>query len=110
MIRCFIIPLLLVFHFTFLYGQQFRINTYNAQNGLPSNKIHAVIQDTIGFIWIASDAGLIRFDGKEFVILDHGIESKYIKDFCYRKSGKMIISTDAGIHEVVMRNDTAYFS
>jgi two-component sensor histidine kinase len=35
-------------------------------NGLPSNKVYDIKQDSKGFIWIASDEGLSRFNGTTF--------------------------------------------
>lgn len=35
--------------------------------GLPSNAVFSINQDPQGFIWIASDDGICRFDGVEFV-------------------------------------------
>lgn len=37
------------------------------ENGLPSNEVYQTLQDNFGFIWIASDAGLFRYDGIRFV-------------------------------------------
>jgi len=37
--------------------------TLNEENGLPSNEVYQVIQDEKGFMWIACDAGLFRYDG-----------------------------------------------
>lgn len=37
-------------------------------DGLPSRQLRALVQDTAGFLWIGSDAGLARFDGIEFDI------------------------------------------
>lgn len=36
------------------------------EDGLPSNEIYQTLQDSFGFIWIASDAGLYRYDGFKF--------------------------------------------
>lgn len=36
-------------------------------DGLPSNTINAVIRDSRGFIWIASENGVVRYDGYSFV-------------------------------------------
>ncbi|MET0505399.1 MAG: ATP-binding protein [Luteibacter sp.] len=44
---------------------QFR--SYGLHEGLPSSKVHAVAQDSRGFIWVATAVGLSRFDGVEFV-------------------------------------------
>ena len=40
--------------------------TFNAQNGLYANKVRQIVQDSLGLIWIASNEGLIRFDGYDF--------------------------------------------
>ncbi len=40
---------------------------YNTQNGLPSNIVYDILEDKTGFIWIATDQGVSRFDGKKFV-------------------------------------------
>ncbi len=36
------------------------------EDGLSSNSINCIIQDSVGFMWFGSDAGLERFDGYEF--------------------------------------------
>ncbi len=40
---------------------------YTIENGLPSSLIKDVNIDNNGFVWIATQAGLSRFDGKRFV-------------------------------------------
>jgi ligand-binding sensor domain-containing protein len=39
----------------------------NSQNGLPSNTVYEILQDSVGYIWIGHDRGLSRYDGKSFV-------------------------------------------
>lgn len=39
---------------------------FSTENGLPSNTVYDIFEDKKGFIWIASDAGLTRYDGFEF--------------------------------------------
>lgn len=38
----------------------------NKSNGLPSNSIYDLFQDSKGFIWIANNEGLTRYDGFEY--------------------------------------------
>lgn len=38
----------------------------NKANGLPSNTVYYIYQDSKGFIWVAHDEGLSRYDGYEF--------------------------------------------
>jgi len=46
------------------HKMQFR--HFTMADGLPSRRLRALVQDTAGFLWIGSDAGLARFDGVEF--------------------------------------------
>jgi ligand-binding sensor domain-containing protein len=39
----------------------------NNLNGLPSNTVYDILQDEMGFVWVAHDKGLSRYDGKTFV-------------------------------------------
>ncbi|TCD10784.1 hypothetical protein EZ449_07810 [Pedobacter frigidisoli] len=57
--------------FFFLYkpvhGQNYvKLNTFNTDQGLPSNHIYDIVEDNRGFLWITTDNGISRFDGKYF--------------------------------------------
>jgi streptogramin lyase len=39
---------------------------FSVNNGLPSSECHAVMQDSKGYIWIATDAGVVKYDGYRF--------------------------------------------
>lgn len=50
-----------------VYGQKFnKIGTFTTNDGLPSNHIYDFTEDNNGFLWIATDNGVSRFDGKYF--------------------------------------------
>src|SRR5688500_19586653 len=38
-------------------------NQWQTEHGLPQNAIHCMAQDRVGFIWIGTESGLVRFDG-----------------------------------------------
>ena len=48
------------------YGQQL----WQTDNGLPQNAVHAILQTTDGYLWLATDGGLVRFDGVDFTLFD----------------------------------------
>lgn len=48
--------------------QKISFQNYTTRNGLSANKINAVLQDNLGFLWFATEDGLNRFDGYEFKI------------------------------------------
>ena len=45
-------------------GQRFE--TYSTQDGLPSVVVESLATDEAGFLWIATQGGLARFDGSNF--------------------------------------------
>ncbi len=48
------------------YGRQ----TWQTESGLPQNTIHAILQTHDGYIWLATEGGLVRFDGLKFQVYD----------------------------------------
>ncbi|MGB8193457.1 MAG: triple tyrosine motif-containing protein [Chitinophagaceae bacterium] len=48
------------------FSQKYVLNRLSQADGLASNFVHCVWQDKQGFIWIGSDNGLQRYDGRSF--------------------------------------------
>jgi ligand-binding sensor domain-containing protein len=51
---------------SFAQAPQPAFRQYTASHGLPSSETHDLFQDHNGYIWIATDRGLSRFNGYEF--------------------------------------------
>lgn len=49
---------------TFVYSQNFK--HYNNYNGLVNNHIKGIQMDSMGYTWIGTENGLVRFDGTLF--------------------------------------------
>ena len=45
---------------------QFAMTNLSVENGLSNNYVKDIVQDNQGFIWVATETGLNRFDGKNF--------------------------------------------
>ena len=43
-----------------------RFISYSAADGLPSNTVYAITQDTDGVLWVGTRNGLASFDGSRF--------------------------------------------
>ena len=50
----------------------FQLDSWTTANGLPSNTITLVRQTRDGYLWLATDNGLARFDGIRFTIFSKG--------------------------------------
>lgn len=59
--------LIICFLFTFTVWAQNPITyAFDAKNGLPDNEVYDLEQDDKGFIWVASNGGLLRYNGTTF--------------------------------------------
>ena len=47
----------------FIYAQ---MPPYDINSGLPANEVSDLVKDKSGYIWIATEKGLSRFDGYHF--------------------------------------------
>jgi ligand-binding sensor domain-containing protein len=45
---------------------QFTFEHIDVEQGLPSNSVNCIYQDIYGYIWIGTEDGLVKYDGKEF--------------------------------------------
>ena len=55
---------------------------YKIEDGLASNETYHVMQDAKGYIWIASDQGVTRYDGKDFE--NFGLEDGMTDDVVFK--------------------------
>ncbi len=79
------------------YSQSFKVNSYNNEAGLPSNLCKWIEQDDEGFIWIATDAGLVRYDGKYFTSYSNDLPSLYVKFLHFEKGKGLYVLSDLGL-------------
>ena len=45
--------------------------SWSTENGLPQNSVHQIFQSSDGYIWIATEDGIARFDGIDFKVFNH---------------------------------------
>ena len=49
---------------------QFTHSVWVMEDGLPQNSIRAIAQTADGYLWLATQAGLVRFDGVRFTVFN----------------------------------------
>lgn len=64
---------------------------FSTKNGLPSNNCYYTLQDSKGYIWVSTDAGVSRFDGQVFenFSIDDGLPDNQILQLKEDRSGKI---------------------
>jgi ligand-binding sensor domain-containing protein/signal transduction histidine kinase len=74
---------------------------WQTENGLPQNTVHSIKQSLDGFIWIATEEGLARFDGINFLVFNKQntpqFKSNYVRSISEDRQGDLWISTTAGL-------------
>lgn len=68
--KIFIIFLIIQFGLYSLKGQTYFYKHFGWEEGLPSNEIQSIFKDSKGYLWIGTNAGLVRYDGKEFTLFN----------------------------------------
>ncbi len=88
----------------FLYSgtafcQPFNLTVYREADGLPSGYIEGAMEDSRGYLWLATFGGISRFDGKSFVNYDikEGLPNKYCDELMEDKKGRIWIATRRGL-------------
>jgi|GEM_PF-2226911 len=81
-------------------GQSLRVTTFTVEQGLPTNLTKSLVQDHEGFIWIATDAGLVRYDGRECQTVTPAFPSPYVKDLVLQGEDTLLAVTDMGVFSV----------
>jgi len=59
--------LLLSFSSVLLHAQTYPFTNYGVQDGLAESNVSAIVQDKAGYFWLASESGISKFDGKNFI-------------------------------------------
>lgn len=49
---------------------EFARRVWQTDSGLPQNTVHSITQTSDGYVWVATEEGLARFDGLSFRIFD----------------------------------------
>jgi ligand-binding sensor domain-containing protein/signal transduction histidine kinase len=80
---------------------QFGSREWQTENGLPQNSVHSIIQTRDGYVWVATEEGLARFDGLGFEVFDKQntpqLRSNDVRSILEDREGALWVSTAAGL-------------
>src|SRR5579864_8809589 len=75
-------------------------NVWQAAEGLPQNAVQAIAQTPDGYLWLATQEGLVRFDGVRLTVFDRKttleITNYDMRALCVTKDGSLWIGTFLG--------------
>jgi len=76
---------------------------FTVEEGLPDNEVNAITQTRNGFLWVGTDGGLARFDGKHFtqIRLRAGKSKEIPISFLVTaEDGALWVGTDSGLAHI----------
>jgi len=78
----------------------YQVTAWTTDNGLPQNTVNKIIQDRDGYIWLATNDGLVRFDGISFTVFNSKkfpqLQTNRITDIIESRNGSLWIGTEGG--------------
>ncbi|WP_353069630.1 two-component regulator propeller domain-containing protein [Tunturibacter empetritectus] len=79
----------------------FGYQSWSTENGLPQNSAHQIFQSTDGYIWIATEGGVARFNGIDFKVFNHETTTEITSDdiccFAQSHASPLWIATSDGL-------------
>lgn len=79
---------------------QYPHRLWQAKDGLPEETVHAIAQTPDGYLWLATQRGLVRFDGVRFTVFDRRnteeLTSDWISALLVDHEGTLWVGTAGG--------------
>ncbi len=76
---------------------QYGHDTWTSQSGLPGEAVYQILQTPDGYLWLRTSAGLVRFDGVRFVLVDPAVSGKPVREpvgaMCMSAGGDLLVRT-----------------
>ncbi len=79
---------------------QYVHSVWQTEDGLPQNYVQAITQTRDGYLWLATQEGLVRFDGIKFTVFDKSntpqIRENNIQALAVDSKGSLWVGTEGG--------------
>ena len=69
------------------------VRQWQSEDGLPGNVVRSIVQDSHGYLWVATAEGIARFDGNDFEPIEPEGELRRLR-FAFRR---LFASPDGGV-------------
>jgi len=83
------------------FAQRYRL--FTSDNELPSSMVSYIYQDHYGFMWFATENGLVKYDGARFITYSHipsdstSIAHDFVTSLVEDNDGNLYVSTYEGV-------------
>lgn len=89
----------------------YNMETLSVADGLGSNNVYAVVQDSVGYMWFGTDNGLDRYDGKTIRHYTHhsdddsSLASSVVNCLVYSDFFGLLVGTESGLSRYLPGKD-----
>ena len=89
-----------------VFAQQHIFKNYTVNDGLITNSIRRIFQDSKGFLWIATWEGVSKYDGYTFsnYSIANGLSHNLVNDFYESKDGRIYVALNNGTIDIITDN------
>lgn len=87
---------------------RYSVINYNSDNALPQNSINDMAFDSNGFLWLATEMGMVRFDGQHFREYNMANSPALYTNRCFlvnEVKGKIILGPGFSSHRMLTVTD-----
>lgn len=101
-----------IFSAQHLLAQTKNFRNISVEEGLSQSTGFAIVQDTLGFIWVGTQDGLNRYNGKDFKVYspvknkENSLQSYYIRSLFLDVKGTLWIGGNQGISRYDYKKDS----
>lgn len=99
--------IIIILFFSASLKAQYLSHKFTGNDGMRSSLVRCIVKDKSGFLWIGSDGGIMRFDGKKFVSYHKLLPSIFIKAMHITSSGTFYVAHDKGFG-IIESQDNQY--
>jgi len=76
------------------------VRRYGTEQGLGSEVVSAMVQDTSGRLWVGTDAGVCVFDGRRFIPFTGPLPSQSVLNLSVDLDGAIWVTTEGGLARI----------
>jgi ligand-binding sensor domain-containing protein/serine phosphatase RsbU (regulator of sigma subunit) len=103
---------LIVCNSVHLIAQVIPFQNFTIKNGLPNNTIYDIEQDRLGYLWFATQAGAVKFDGYNFIpfSVENGLPDNNVIDIFIDSKNRIWLATATGGLALLVNNKIRVFN
>jgi len=74
------------------------VRAFTDREGLPQNTVHAIARDALGYLWVGTQDGAARWNGREWLVVDMPDRevSNYIRALAATRDGTLWFGRESG--------------